>query len=165
MSNISNEQLWEYVHGLLSHEESRKIDDQLKDDDQLRKRVEQLRAFDDDIQQTVSVRAPEGFAAKVMGELGFTASAVGAPLKTKVNRTYMSAIFGFFAIALATMLIFFFINIFSAPISFSGADGNVDAVKDFLSSQMIRDVTIGIFLFVCLIFLDRYLSVRNKLTY
>lgn len=104
MSSIE-EKLWNYIDGTCPTADREAIEKLIATDDTWRQKYEELLAINNDILTNIELdEPPMAFTYNVMEAIR-TDYAIEHPLKTRVNKTLIRVIGGFFVLSLLAMLI------------------------------------------------------------
>lgn len=138
MSSIE-EKLWNYIDGTCTAADRETIEKQIAVDDTWRLKYEELLAINYDIVAHIELdEPPMAFTYNVMEVIG-KEYAIEHPLKTRVNKTLMGAIGGFFTLSLLAIAIIFFGNIhWSANVSAVQNTTQLPNFKNLLSGNALK---------------------------
>jgi len=132
--NNMEEKLWNYIDGTCNEEERAAISALIEKDDIWRNAFDDMLQINSEISALSLDEPPMAFSYNVME--GIRAHEASKPLKTSVNKYVISAIAGFFIVAMVALAIFL-LNNMSGSTATSVPDINID-LSIFTNSNLIK---------------------------
>ena len=132
--NNMEEKLWNYIDGTCNEEECAAISALIENDDKWRSAFDDMLQTNSDISALSLDEPPMAFSYNVMEVI--RAHEASKPLKTSVNKYVISAIAGFFILAMIA-LVLFLLNNTSGSAGTSVPSTNVD-LSIFTNSNLIK---------------------------
>ncbi len=154
--NITEQQLWDYMDGLLNEQEAQAIELAIKSNAEVKRQYEVLSKLNHSLQDIDLDEPSMSFTRNVMESIATEHAPV--TLKTKVNNKIIYAISGFF---ICSLLFIIGYCIKQTDFTFGQMNFNIDLKIDkFLNATFIY-AFIAVDLIIVLLFIDSYL--RRKM--
>lgn len=156
------QRLWNYIDNVCNAEEKRMIEEFLQNDDEWKKKYQELKQVNQFMQESIEWEEPSmRFAKNVMEEIA--QSHIAPATKTYVNKKIINGIAAFFIIAIGGLLIYGFARIdWSAP----GNNTSVFNLYKFDISKYFNRQFLNIFLMLnvilALMLFDRFFGNRRS---
>ncbi|HEY6975587.1 MAG TPA: hypothetical protein VH396_04820 [Chitinophagaceae bacterium] len=153
MPNNIEQRLWNYIDNVCDEEEREKIEVLLQNDDEWKKKYQELQQVNRLMHESVELEEPSmRFTKNVMEEIA--QSHIAPATKTYINKRIINGIAAFFIIVISGLLIYGF-----AQINWSSTENNVSPFalykldiskyfgKQFLNIFLMLNVVLGLILF------------------